>query len=366
MKKNPKVSVVMSVYNGEKYLREAVDSILNQTFTNFEFVIINDRSTDSSVEIIESYADPRIWLVHNEKNIGLTASLNRGIKLAHGKYIARMDADDISLPKRLETQLKYFDSDNSLSLCSCRAQVFKENGSIFGIDPPNVDQLMNWHLLSWRLLFYNPITHSSVMVKRDAFLESGGYASWAKRSQDYELWSRMSFEYKMILIPDVLIHYRYHQTAVSLTFADEQQHIAYDTIHRGHKCLTGMQINKSFSIHLNKLFIAHYYNIEKYSIESCKLGTCKLLNQIKLSFIKHYQPDMHTQAEITDTIKAVHRFLITVAIHQLSMHSFSVILYILITHPTIIVPEVIRLGGRLVGKILKIMKKKAINKKIAT
>ena len=95
---NPKVTVFMPVYNGEKYLREAIDSILNQTFTDFEFLIINDGSTDSSVEIINSYDDSRIRLIHNEKNLKLVATLNKGLDLARGKYIARMDCDDISLP----------------------------------------------------------------------------------------------------------------------------------------------------------------------------------------------------------------------------------------------------------------------------
>ena len=99
----PKVSVLMSVYNGERYLREAVESILNQTFTDFEFIIIDDGSTDSSRAILASFDDPRIVLLQNETNIGLTRSLNEGLSLARGKYIARQDADDASLLERLET-----------------------------------------------------------------------------------------------------------------------------------------------------------------------------------------------------------------------------------------------------------------------
>src|SRR5215472_9201923 len=99
----------MPVYNGEKHLREAIDSILSQTFRDFEFLIINDGSTDGSVEIIASYRDPRILLVHNEKNLGLIATLNRGMDLARGEYITRMDCDDISLPRRLEKQVAFME-----------------------------------------------------------------------------------------------------------------------------------------------------------------------------------------------------------------------------------------------------------------
>jgi glycosyltransferase involved in cell wall biosynthesis len=104
----------MPVYNGSKHLSDAVDSILTQTYTNFEFLIIDDASTDNSFEILKSYKDDRIRLIKNEKNIGLSASLNKGLNLALGKYIARMDQDDISLPNRLEKQIEYFKEHNDI------------------------------------------------------------------------------------------------------------------------------------------------------------------------------------------------------------------------------------------------------------
>jgi glycosyltransferase involved in cell wall biosynthesis len=107
-----KISILMPVYNGEKYLREAIDSILNQTFTDFEFLIVDDGSTDNSVEIINSYQNSRINLVKNDKNEGLVYTLNRGLSLAKGEYIARMDCDDISLPERLKKQIDFLDSNS--------------------------------------------------------------------------------------------------------------------------------------------------------------------------------------------------------------------------------------------------------------
>src|SRR4030067_2802339 len=106
---SPKVTVLMSVYNGEKYLEKAINSILNQTFTDFEFLIVNDGSTDGSVKIIESYNDHRIRLVHNEANIGLINSLNKGLDLAQGEYVARMDCDDISLTERLPKKVSFLE-----------------------------------------------------------------------------------------------------------------------------------------------------------------------------------------------------------------------------------------------------------------
>ena len=114
---NPKVTVLMPVYNCEKYLRESIESILNQTFKDFEFLIINDGSSDKSAEIVESYNDNRINFVQNEKNIGLAASLNRGLDIAKGEYIARMDADDISLPERLEKQVRFMETNPQIGIC---------------------------------------------------------------------------------------------------------------------------------------------------------------------------------------------------------------------------------------------------------
>src|SRR5659263_168424 len=108
--KAPKVTVLMAVYNGERYLREAIESILGQSFADFEFFIVNDGCTDSSRDIILSYRDPRIRLIDNQENIGLTKSLNIGLSLASGEYVARQDADDISYPTRIEKQIEYFET----------------------------------------------------------------------------------------------------------------------------------------------------------------------------------------------------------------------------------------------------------------
>ena len=115
---HPKVTLLMSVFNGQSYLKEAIESILNQTFEDFEFLIINDASKDNSLRIIQSFDDSRIKLVHNSDNIGLTKSLNKGIDLAKGEFIARMDCDDISLPERLSMQVSFIDKNPDIGILS--------------------------------------------------------------------------------------------------------------------------------------------------------------------------------------------------------------------------------------------------------
>ena len=172
-KSQPKVSVLMSVYNGSQYLRESVESILNQTFTNFEFIIINDCSTDKTGEILTVSAnqDNRITLINNEENIGLTRSLNKGLKIAKGEYIARQDADDISLPERLERQVESLDKNPEAVLISCDLDLINAKGDRVGSFRRSCDS----NLVAWYLLFYNHLAgHSHVMFRRKSVLNLGG------------------------------------------------------------------------------------------------------------------------------------------------------------------------------------------------
>ena len=128
MKGNVFISVVMAVYNGEKYLKEAIDSILSQTYKNFEFIVIDDCSSDNTPIILKSYTDARIQVVRNEQNLRLPTSLNKGFKIARGKYIARMDADDIAMPDRFEKQVKYLEAHQEVAVIGGSFQVFNEFG----------------------------------------------------------------------------------------------------------------------------------------------------------------------------------------------------------------------------------------------
>ena len=211
---NPKISVIMSVYNGERYLREAIDSILNQTFADFEFIIVNDGSTDSSPEIIRSYDDERIRVINNETNIGLTKSLNKAITEARGEYIARQDADDISLPNRFEEQTMYFKHYPETALLGTSKYVIDEDGKILGkrVSPANPSK---------SLLKANVLTHGSVMFKKAIVDELGGYNEILRYSQDYELWLRIAKHYEVRNLKQVLYKSRHHSENVRLTNAEE-------------------------------------------------------------------------------------------------------------------------------------------------
>jgi len=205
---NPKISVIMSVYNGEKYLREAIDSILNQTFTDFEFIIVNDGSTDNSLEIIKSYEDERIKIINNEQNIGLTKSLNKALKQARGEYIARQDADDISFPNRFEEQVKYFVEHLEMALLGTSIYKIDENGKITGkrlaLAKPSIKDLFR----------ENQFNHGSVMFKKEVVDELGYYDELFNYSQDYELWIRIAKHYEVRNLTQTLYKLRTHREKV--------------------------------------------------------------------------------------------------------------------------------------------------------
>lgn len=219
---NPKVTVLMSVYDGEKYLREAIESILNQTFKDFEFLIINDGSTDSSRDIILSYNDPRIRLVDNEKNIGLTRSLNKGLRLAKGEYIARMDADDVSLPERLKKEGKLLGDHKDTGLVGSSVFLMNEDGKILGtkkVSTKNSEIKQN-------LLKGNPFWHGSVMFRRECIEEVGGYREVFEAAQDYDLWLRISEKYNMANIEEPLYKWRIGLRSISLLCKPDQDEYA--------------------------------------------------------------------------------------------------------------------------------------------
>jgi glycosyltransferase involved in cell wall biosynthesis len=207
----PCVSVVMPVYNGEKYLAEALDSILQQTFNDYELIVIDDGSTDRSSAIIESYVkkDRRV-IVHRQDNCGLIMSLNQGCSLARGKYIARMDADDVSLPQRLEKQLDYLEQRPDIGLLGTWIQDIGPNGEPGPIWPlPTTPASIRWFLM-----FGNCIAHPSVMGRRE-LIQSLGYRSEAAHVEDYDLWIRMSAVSRVANLPEVLVKYRVLNQSVS-------------------------------------------------------------------------------------------------------------------------------------------------------
>lgn len=195
----------MSVYNGQRYLRAAIDSILQQTFTDFEFLIIDDGSKDASVEIIKSYSDPRIRLLINEKNIGLAASLNTGIDSSAGHYIARMDCDDISLPQRLEKQVAFLESHTDIGICGSGIEIIgTKSGALVGFFNDDA-------MIRSSLIFDSGFAHPSVMISRQLLSEANlRYDETFTHAQDYDLWARAAAYTKFANLPETLVHYRIH------------------------------------------------------------------------------------------------------------------------------------------------------------
>ena len=220
--KKIKVSCILRVYNGEKYIREAIDSILNQTYKDFEFIIIDDGSTDNSVKIIESYKDSRIKLYKNEKNMGLSYATNRGIELAKGEYIALVDHDDVYYNTRLEKQVKYLDENmdvGAVSACSSvngeKIEYFRENVNIFTI------------LLWWNKDKNNSrygIPNPLLMVRKDIFIKYG--LKYDDTNYRYAEDMNMVFDLlkvtKIKVLQEVLVNYRWHGGNSSILFREKQ------------------------------------------------------------------------------------------------------------------------------------------------
>jgi glycosyltransferase involved in cell wall biosynthesis len=209
----PRVSVVTSVYNGEKHLREGVDSILHQSFRDFEFIIVDDGSTDRTWKILTSYDDPRIILLRNEQNLGLTRSLNKALPRSTGEYIARMDADDVSLPDRLDKQVEFLDANEDVGLVSCSFVEIDDEGrhiSIQRLPTRNCD-------LQQRLLTSNCFCHGAAMFRRECLSSVGAYRAEFEFAQDYDLWLRISESYKVANLEQPLYQWRAGGGAVSLT-----------------------------------------------------------------------------------------------------------------------------------------------------
>ncbi|HSA06013.1 MAG TPA: glycosyltransferase [Candidatus Gastranaerophilales bacterium] len=222
---NPKISVLMPVYNGAKYLKEAIDSILAQSFKDFEFLIINDASTDNSAEIIKSYSDNRINFLNNEKNIGLAASLNKGLDIAKGEYIARMDQDDISLPQRLQKQIEFMNKNPEIDICGSWIKFFGEMNFVAKYAQSHKQIVSNMFTSS-------PFAHPSVIIKKERFDQHNlRYNPDLKTAEDYELWTRASKYLKFANIQEVLLNYRTSpsQMTKSTSALDEANKIIWKT-----------------------------------------------------------------------------------------------------------------------------------------
>lgn len=205
------VSILMPVYNTAPYLGEAMDSILSQTFTDFELIVLDDCSPDNAEEILDTYSDSRIIRYKGKKNVGLSNVLNVGLEMAKGKYVARMDSDDLSLPERLQVQVDYLEMHPEIDLVSVGMQLFgaKEEVWVRERDPEKV---------KITAMFYSPVLHASSMWRKDSFEKHDlRFSQEMVPAEDYDLWTRALVKgLRLVNLPQVLYQYRIHPTQATM------------------------------------------------------------------------------------------------------------------------------------------------------
>lgn len=209
---NPPITVIIPTYNGASYLHQALESILEQTFKDFEIIVIDDASSDESFEISKEYAaiDPRIRLFQNEKNLGFAGNRNKAISLARGHYIAWQDQDDISFPERLELQFKLLESDSKLAMVGGAMAVFGETGELGIRHYPQNDSEIR------KMIFrFSPIALPACMMRKSALLEVGGYSERWSPAGDLDMTFKIGLTHRLANIPQVAIRYRTHENSAT-------------------------------------------------------------------------------------------------------------------------------------------------------
>jgi glycosyltransferase involved in cell wall biosynthesis len=217
----------MSTYNCDEYLYDAIESILKQDYTNFEFIIIDDCSTDRSKEILKNITDQRVKVLYNDSNVGLTKNLNKAIRISSGDYIARMDADDISAPDRFSCQINYLEENPDVAVCGTAFDYIINNKIVSACNIKFNDPLK----IKVHLLFSSPLCHPSVMIRKSALIQSNLlYDENMKYSQDYALWVSLASKYNVMKIDKTLLHYRIHENNISVQKKREQVYCAAESI----------------------------------------------------------------------------------------------------------------------------------------
>ncbi len=290
----PTVSVVLPVYNCEEYIYEAIQSILNQSYVDFEVLIIDDFSTDNTVEIINKFKDERIKLILKSENTGYTDSLNYAISIATGKYIARMDGDDICLPKRFEKQVEYLDKNQNIILCGTGIQILGTETFLYH---PSINKE-----IKVKLCFGSSFYHPTVMGRKEFFLKNP-YNKNFEPAEDYDLWTRLIFEGELANLDEVLLLYRVHENQVSYIMSNHQTTVGYSSQYRMFEPLLGNEkkhvdlLHKIFKVNVNytindfKEALSFIYLIKK---NNEKLGFydkilfAKTINNKKNIFLKNY------------------------------------------------------------------------------
>ena len=244
---NPKVSVIMPIYNNEDYLFHSINSILNQTFSDFEFIIIDDGSTDHSLETLHKFKDKRIKLIINKNNLGISKTLNIGIEHCLGEYIARMDGDDVSVNKRLEKQIYFMENNKDISICGCNMHIINKNESK---SCTTNYCLLDSEIKTDMLFGKTPLAHPTIMCRR-SFINDYNirYNVDALYAEDLDLYCRCCNIAKYANIDEKLHYYRIHDSSVSIQHKTQQLNTARFVINRFLKSEGLMLTDNEFNIH---------------------------------------------------------------------------------------------------------------------
>jgi GT2 family glycosyltransferase len=245
----PKVTVLMTVLNGEQYLPDAIESILQQTFHDFELIIVNDGSTDSSQAIIQSYDDPRIRVIHNPCNRGIYTSANIGLRHAQGQYVARLDADDVSVPDRLKTQIDFMEKNPDIGAVASWMTWIDKTGHVLDDYTPQHHAESIYYTLN----FANCMPHSSALYRKVLLDRFHGYQDQFSYAGDFDLWQRLSKQTPLAMIKSVLVHLHVHMNNVSFTKSHEQHQAALSIVHGNMQRLLGKTCPISYAHILNDI-----------------------------------------------------------------------------------------------------------------
>jgi hypothetical protein len=233
-----RLSVLLPVYNGAAFLRAALDSVLAQTFRDFELLVIDDGSSDGSAEIAASFADSRVRLLRHERNLGLARTLNAGLEAARSPLVARQDADDLSHPERLARQVAFLDAHPEIALLGTQGWAIDETGRRSG----DLDKPCDPAGIAWLMMFDNAFLHTSVVFRRDVVLGLGGYDPAFVYCQDYELWSRLLRAHRAANLPDRLVLSRLHGGSMTETVQKDHERQTIEVMTRGQVAALGTSV----------------------------------------------------------------------------------------------------------------------------
>jgi len=298
----PKLSIISSVFNGQEHLEKSIKSVLEQTFKDFEFLIIDDKSTDETLECLKKYNDPRIKIFENQKNIGLTKSLNKLIDVSNGEIIARIDLDDFCERDRFEKQINFLDQNKDFGMVTSCYKAVDQNEKELYSHCPCLDPI----LLKWSLIFRNNIRHSTVMWRKEL---DEKYNEDFKYAQDYEMWSKIARKTKIGVLPDITTNIMCHNKAITSIFFKQQEESANMVTQEQYFFYTNKQITIEQS---NEIRLFYFLKDAKQFEEFEKIPNFKLKNAINnylnllVCFLEKEKISLsHLESEVDNDLRSI-------------------------------------------------------------